>query len=142
MGLIAIAGILLSLILYGLAAWGDSVGQAQREGKEPTATTATLPSNRKYVASANYGDDWPLSVGEGYVYSMELEPVGSMRRFAAIFEAGGIRYGMNGTALTAGYADINTIRTGEKIVGIVPEDTVYRYKDVGFLIEMALENKN
>jgi len=46
---------------------------------------------KKHVSAAEFGDSWPLTVEEGYVYSV---------RKAAVFETEGKTYGLNGTAIS------------------------------------------
>jgi hypothetical protein len=114
------------------------------ESTERASQPALAPiTQKKHVTAGEFGGSWPLTVQEGDVYSRRLPAVaGQYPQIVAVFKSGGTEYGLNGTALTRGYPDINIIRIREVLVGVVPEDTVFMYKDINELITLALENEN
>lgn len=87
---------------------------ARRSGSSPVPDTvasvprllgsnspSSLPTKlaRAVVRQDDFGAAWPFTVPDGV-----LTCVGHGKRHAIIFEAGGIRYGVNGTAQGAGTA--------------------------------------
>lgn len=137
------------VIMCGIVVLGvlllDTVSKATRlgsEGTENREANRQVITKKRHVTRSEFGSIWPFTVSEGDVYGIRLQPLGSLSRVAAIFESDGIKYGLNGVALQQGYLDVNSVRIGERIEGLVPEDTIYNYRDIGFLISLALEHEN
>jgi hypothetical protein len=69
------------------------------------AAACSSPQRQGHVSRADFGDAWPLTVDEG---ELSCDQTGSSRG-AVVFEAGGTRYGLNGTATRRGYPAIDPI---------------------------------
>ena len=96
--------VLMGLVVLGavtivFATRGDRATPANSD----TAATAasSLASNERHISASDYGDRWPLTVEDGI-----LRCEGAR---AVVFIAGGRAYGVNGTALTMGYPEIDPI---------------------------------
>ena len=84
-----------------------------------------------YVSKEEFGDKWPFTVQDGYVYSV--------KRMVAVFKHNGIEYALNGFAKMyskkhkKGYKDI---------VGIWKDDSKFPGTkiSIGFMINLANEN--
>lgn len=76
------------------------------------------------VSRADFGDDWPLTVDTG-----ELRCEGAS---AVVFVVDGTEYGVNGSALSAGYPEIDPIWADDPS-GNAPK------MDIGPLIQAGLE---
>ena len=91
------------------------------------------PSPQKVAVSAQeLGDRWPLTVPTGHIYKRGASQGRSMVVFVA---PDGAEYGLNGTALSAGYRNIHEI-TKYEIVSYGR-----RYEDVSDLISIGLYGK-
>jgi hypothetical protein len=83
------------LVLGGLVACLLSMkrflgSRSQAAGDEPPAPVSVA---RAVVRQGDFGEAWPFTVPEGV-----LSCVGEGKRTAVVFEAGGQRYAVNGTA--------------------------------------------
>ena len=81
---------------------------AAARGASDTAaavSVADAPRPPGYVSRAEFGDAWPLTVGEGV---LECDQSRSALG-AVVFSAGGRRYGVNGTAKSLGFPAIDPI---------------------------------
>ena len=88
--------------------------------------------NELLVSAEELGDSWPLTVPNGYIYKREA----SHGRSEVVFVApDGREYGLNGTALSAGYSDIHHITKSRSVFGDP------RYEDVSGLIRIGLNGK-
>ena len=84
------------------------------------------------VSAQELGDRWPLTVPTGHIYKRSV----SQGRSEVIFVApDGTEYGLNGTALSAGYRDIHEITKFENV------SYGRRYEDVSSLISIGLYGK-
>ena len=89
-------------------------------------------SKEVFVSQTDYKGDWPLTVSEGKIYAHTLKPQFG-ERIAVIFIApNGRKYGLNGTAQSAGYANIHQITK-------IDTNTISEsYMDVSDLISIGL----
>ena len=86
---------------------------------------------KKPVSRKMFGNKWPFTVKNGYVYSVNR---------AAIFETGGIKYQINGIAESMGYTLIDPIWRDDLNIPIGPGDTPAKV-NIGPMIDLALENE-
>jgi hypothetical protein len=85
---------------------------ASQPRAQSKATTAAANETRSaprfhetgYVSRAEFGDKWPLTVEEGV---LRCDPRGALG--AVLFETGGRRYAVNGTAKSLGHRPIDPI---------------------------------
>ena len=104
-----------------IACFGGSVAPASS-----TKLVEAPSSSGRCVTKEEYGESWAFTVNSGSLYS---------ESGAAIFESGGIKYGLNGTAKGRGYPPIDSIwRMHPKSV-----NGSMRI-DIGPFIRAALEN--
>lgn len=67
----------------------------------PPPPPPQLPPNTAYVSRAHFGNNWPLTVPDGFVECKN--------GYIALFHRGGMTWALNGSAKTFGYPEIDPI---------------------------------
>lgn len=93
-------------LVFAVALFLRLDGCKAQDGTAPVPSAAATPApapapapapNRGSLSSADYGDKWPLSVSSGTAVCIKDGPLR-----IAMFESGGRRYAVNGTAKSPG----------------------------------------
>lgn len=99
-----------------------SVRQAERNGRDRPevsasgGTSSELSRRPGYVSRAEFGAQWPLTVDEGVLICANN---------AVLFETGGRRYAVNGTAKRQGVPPIDPIwRSAPPLFGVTPLERI------------------
>jgi hypothetical protein len=109
----------LALVLSACGAYKSFTSTPEDSSSKPVAASSSLD-----VSRADFGDEWPLTVGSGTL---------SCDGDAVTFTTGGTTYGVNGTARTLNeWPDIDPIWAKDPS-GLAPK------KDIGPLIDRGLD---